>query len=265
MQNSHRMDLSNKKRIVIKIGSTSLTHPETGAVNLGKIEQLARQISDLKGRGKEVVLVTSGAVAAGKQTFGKKGKLASLAEKQACAAVGQAKLMMVYQRLFAEYSMTAAQILLTRFTMQDEEARSNAHNTFDELLKMGAVPIVNENDTVSTYEIRFGDNDRLCALSIVTSFRTRNYNRLLRHCPFDVAFEHPGKLFSERQTDNVRRAELFFEHPCRRKSACRNDEVASSVARSFVIFQRAAHSHTAALFKAAFFKPRPHRADNLLP
>ena len=164
MQNSHRMDLSNKKRIVIKIGSTSLTHPETGAVNLGKIEQLARQISDLKGRGKEVVLVTSGAVAAGKQTFGKKGKLASLAEKQACAAVGQAKLMMVYQRLFAEYSMTAAQILLTRFTMRDEEARSNAHNTFDELLKMGAVPIVNENDSVSTYEIRFGDNDRLSAL-----------------------------------------------------------------------------------------------------
>ena len=162
MQNSHRMDLSNKKRIVIKIGSTSLTHPETGAVNLGKIEQLARQISDLKGRGKEVVLVTSGAVAAGKQTFGKKGKLASLAEKQACAAVGQAKLMMVYQRLFAEYSMTAAQILLTRFTMQDEEARSNAHNTFDELLKMGAVPIVNENDTVSTYEIRFGREVHLC-------------------------------------------------------------------------------------------------------
>ena len=139
MQDSYRMKLAQKKRIVIKIGSTSLTHPETGAVNLGKIEQLARQISDLKGRGKEVVLVTSGAVAAGKQTFGKKGKLASLAEKQACAAVGQAKLMMVYQRLFAEYSMTAAQILLTRFTMQDEEARSNAHNTFDELLKMGAV------------------------------------------------------------------------------------------------------------------------------
>ena len=164
MQNSHRLNLAGKKRIVIKVGSTTLTHPETGAINLGKIEQLARQISDLKGKGKEVVLVSSGAVAAGKQTYGRTGKLGTLAEKQAYAAVGQAKLMMVYQRLFAEYSMTAAQILLTRFTMQDEEARSNAHNTFDELLRMGAVPVVNENDTVSTYEIRFGDNDRLSAL-----------------------------------------------------------------------------------------------------
>lgn len=164
MQNSHRLNLASKKRIVIKVGSTTLTHPETGAINLGKIEQLARQISDLKGQGKEVVLVSSGAVAAGKQTYGRKGKLGTLAEKQAYAAVGQAKLMMVYQRLFSEYSMTAAQILLTRFTMQDEEARSNAHNTFDELLRMGAVPVVNENDTVSTYEIRFGDNDRLSAL-----------------------------------------------------------------------------------------------------
>lgn len=164
MQNSHRLNLASKKRIVIKVGSTTLTHPETGAINLGKIEQLARQISDLKGQGKEVVLVSSGAVAAGKQTYGRKGKLGTLAEKQAYAAVGQAKLMMVYQRLFSEYSMTAAQILLTRYTMQDEEARSNAHNTFDELLRMGAVPVVNENDTVSTYEIRFGDNDRLSAL-----------------------------------------------------------------------------------------------------
>ena len=164
MEMTRRKNLSQKKRIVIKVGSTTLTHPETGALNLGKIEQLVRQISDLRGAGREVVLVSSGAVAAGKQTVGKKGKLGTLAEKQACAAVGQAKLMMVYQRIFAEYSMTAAQILLTRYTIQDEEARSNAQNTFEELLHMGAVPIVNENDTVSTYEIRFGDNDRLSAL-----------------------------------------------------------------------------------------------------
>ncbi len=164
MPYAYRENLKNKKRVVIKIGSTSLTHPETGAINLGKIERLARQISDLKGEGRDVVLVSSGAVAAGKQAYGRKGKLNSLSEKQAYAAVGQARLMMVYQRIFAEYNMTAAQILLTRFTMQDEEARTNAHNTFEELLKMGTVPVVNENDTVSTYEIRFGDNDRLSAL-----------------------------------------------------------------------------------------------------
>lgn len=164
MTSTFRKLLKDKKRIVIKVGSSTITHSETGKINLGKIEHMVREISDLKGMGKDVVLVSSGAIASGRQTLGFSSKPRKLAEKQALAAVGQAKLMMVYQKIFAEYSMTAAQILVTKSTMVDDEARSNAQNTFEELLRLGAVPIVNENDTISTYEIRFGDNDRLSAI-----------------------------------------------------------------------------------------------------
>ena len=164
MSSENRSRLKEKKRIVIKVGSSTITHPETGAINLGKIEQLVRHIGDLKGKGKEVILVSSGAIAAGRQAIAYRGKAKNLAEKQAFAAIGQARLMMVYQRLFAEYNMTAAQILLTQFTFLREEARTNARNTFDELMKLGTVPVVNENDTISTSEIRLGDNDRLSAL-----------------------------------------------------------------------------------------------------
>jgi len=163
-----RMKLKDKKRVVIKIGSSSLTHKESGDLNLLKIERLVRIISDLKGQGKEVVLVSSGAIAAGRQALHHPSKPESLAQKQAFAAVGQARLMMVYQKLFAEYNQLAAQILLTKDTMVNDASRYNAQNTFDELLKLGAVPIVNENDTVSTSEIplvdNFGDNDRLSAI-----------------------------------------------------------------------------------------------------
>lgn len=159
-----RVRLKDKKRIVIKIGSSSLTHSETGDLNLGKIEKLIRVISDLRGEGKDVVLVSSGAIAAGRQALNHRQKPDTVAKKQAYAAVGQARLMMVYQRLFAEYNQTAAQILLTKSTMLDDTARKNAENTFEELLKLRAVPIVNENDTVSTSEIQFGDNDRLSSI-----------------------------------------------------------------------------------------------------
>lgn len=160
---SARENLKNKKRIVIKIGSSSLTHPETGDLNLRKIEMLTRVISDLRGMGKEVILVSSGAVATGRQALGC-AKAQTVSEKQAHAAVGQARLMMAYQRLFSEYNQTAAQILMTKDTIVNNESRVNAKNTFAELMKLGAVPIVNENDTVSTYEIKFGDNDRLSAI-----------------------------------------------------------------------------------------------------
>lgn len=164
MKKSDREKLAGKKRIVIKVGSSTITHPETGRIDLNKIEHLVRQISDLRGMGKDVVLVSSGAIAAGKQALGFRERPKKLSEKQALAAVGQARLMMVYQRIFSEYDMSAAQILVTKATMKDEEARKNARNTFNELLKLGTVPVVNENDTVSTYEIRFGDNDRLSAI-----------------------------------------------------------------------------------------------------
>ncbi len=159
-----RGQLREKKRIVIKIGSSSLTHQETGDLNFIKIEKLVRVISDLKGQGKDVVLVSSGAIAAGRQVLRSSHKPETISEKQAYAAVGQARLMMVYQRIFAEYNQTAAQVLLTKNTMVGDNTRYNAQNTFEELLKLGTVPIVNENDTVSTHEIQFGDNDRLSAI-----------------------------------------------------------------------------------------------------
>lgn len=163
-----RIRLKEKKRIVIKIGSSSLTHPQTGDLNLMKIEKLVRLISDLKGEGRQVVLVSSGAIAAGRQALGHHGRPVTISEKQAFAAVGQARLMMVYQKLFAEYNQIAAQILITKNTMVHDSTRYNAQNTFEELLKLGAIPIVNENDTVSISEIplvdNFGDNDRLSAI-----------------------------------------------------------------------------------------------------
>ena len=166
--NPEREQLKNKKRIVIKIGSSSLTHPETGELNLFKMEQLVRIICDLKGEGRDVVLVSSGAIAAGRQALHCKKRPERLSQKQAFAAVGQARLMMVYQKLFAEYNQVAAQVLLTKDTMVHDGSRYNAGNTFDELLLLGAVPVVNETDTVSTSEIplvdNFGDNDRLSAI-----------------------------------------------------------------------------------------------------
>lgn len=168
---NRREAVKDKKRIVIKIGSSSLMHNETGRLNLGKIEKLVRTIVDIKNSGKDVVLVSSGAIAVGRMAIGLNEKPDELPVKQACAAIGQAKLMMVYQKIFAEYSTTAAQVLMTKATVMNDKSRRNAQNTFNELLNLGAVPIVNENDTVSTYEIKqvqtFGDNDRLSA--IVTS------------------------------------------------------------------------------------------------
>ena len=158
-----RETLKDKKRVVIKIGSSSLTHKETGGLDYVKMEVLVRELSNLRNQGKDVILVSSGAIAVGKRairltdTTGHK----PLAVKQACAAVGQAKLMMVYQKLFAEYNQTMAQILMTKNTILDNLNRYNAHNTFSELLKLGVIPVVNENDTIATYEIRVDDNDVL--------------------------------------------------------------------------------------------------------
>ena len=160
--------LKDKKRIVVKIGSSSLMHSETGKLDLLKIERLVRALVDIKNSGKEVILVSSGAIAVGKTTIGLHERPDELPVKQACAAIGQAKLMMVYQKLFAEYGTIAAQVLLTKYTMLNPVTRTNAENTFKELLHIGAIPVVNENDTVSTYEIEqvqsFGDNDKLSAL-----------------------------------------------------------------------------------------------------
>lgn len=167
MSNAREL-LKYKKRIVIKIGSSSLMHENTGKLNLMKIEKLVRILVDIKNSGREVVLVSSGAIAVGRSTIGLHERPDELPVKQACAAIGQAKLMMVYQKIFAEYNTIAAQVLLTKNTILNDVNCRNAENTFEELLKLGAVPIVNENDSVSTYEIEqvqsFGDNDRLSAI-----------------------------------------------------------------------------------------------------
>ena len=167
--NNIREQIKDKKRIVVKIGSSSLQHAETGDLDYIRLEKLVRELCDISNQGKEVVLVTSGAIAAGKQAVHLKTtegqtQAESMAIKQACSAIGQARLMMTYQKLFAEYNQVAAQILMTKRTVMDNLSRFNALNTFQELLKLGAIPIVNENDTVSTYEMQFGDNDTLSAI-----------------------------------------------------------------------------------------------------
>lgn len=161
-----REEIKQAKRIVIKIGSSSLTHKETKDINYRKLEQLVRVLSDLKNRGKEVILVTSGAQAVGRQVLHLSTIPSPMGKKQALAAVGQAKLMMTYQRLFSEYNQTVAQILITKGTMLRKTSRTNAKNTFNELIKLGVIPIVNENDTVATDEIEFGDNDHLSSFVV---------------------------------------------------------------------------------------------------
>jgi glutamate 5-kinase len=156
--------LKNKQTIVVKVGSSSLIHNETGNLNLIKLEKMVRELCDLRNQGKDVVLVSSGAIGVGRYAMGLKERPDTISMKQACAAVGQAKLMMTYQKLFAEYNQHTAQILMTKDTMTNNLSRMNAKNTFDELLNMGVIPIVNENDTVSTYEIQFGENDTLSAI-----------------------------------------------------------------------------------------------------
>ena len=163
---NYRELLKDKKRIVVKIGSSSLSFKETGFTNLMKLERLVRVLTSLHNQGKEIILVSSGAISVGRKKLGPlaEEEHSGIGFKQARAAVGQAQLMMIYQKLFAEYNQIAAQILMTKNTMIDGESRINARNTFEHLLKMGVIPVVNENDTVSTYEIGFSDNDRLSAI-----------------------------------------------------------------------------------------------------
>lgn len=159
-----REAIKDKKRIVVKIGSSSVIHPETGGMDFVKLEKLARYLTDIHNQGKDVVLVSSGAVGMGVQALGLPKRPASIARKQACAAVGQGELIGVYERFFKEYNQQIAQVLLTKYTMINSESRMNAKNTFIELLDMGVIPIVNENDTVATEELEFGDNDTLAAI-----------------------------------------------------------------------------------------------------
>lgn len=161
-----REKIKDRKRIVVKIGSSSLHHMKTGELNLTKMERLVRELCELKNQGRDVILVSSGAIAVGKKTVSVTPGKNDIPLKQACAAIGQARLMMIYERLFAEYNHVTAQILMTMHTMVEPSSRRNAQNTFNKLLELGVIPVVNENDTVATHEVEdtFGDNDFLASL-----------------------------------------------------------------------------------------------------
>jgi len=164
---NHRQELQNSKRIVVKVGTSTLTY-DNGDINLARIEKLARVLSDLMNAGKEVVLVTSGAVQVGVKKLKLKEKPTSIRDKQAAASVGQCELMHIYSKFFGEYSHIVGQVLLTKDVIEDEHVRNNVVNTFEKLIEDKVIPIVNENDTVAIDEIenivRFGDNDNLSAI-----------------------------------------------------------------------------------------------------
>ena len=153
--------------IVIKIGTSNITHA-TGNLNIRHVEQMVKVISDLKNAGHRVVLVSSGAIAMGVGKLGLAGRPEDMPGKQAAAAVGQCELMYIYDKLFSEYNHVVAQLLLTGSDVADEKRRTNFQNTMGRLLDMGALPIINENDTVATEEIAVGDNDSLGAIVACT-------------------------------------------------------------------------------------------------
>ena len=159
-----REKLKNAKRIVIKVGTSTLVYPETKKLNLSRIDHLIRNISDLHNAGKEIIFVSSGAIAAGIGKMGLPGKPDTVAENQALAAIGQGVLMHIYEKFFAEYGKTMAQLLLTGDDTVNEHARENSRNSLQTILNMGVIPVINENDAVATDEIRIGDNDNLSAM-----------------------------------------------------------------------------------------------------
>jgi glutamate 5-kinase len=159
----NKRDFSSFKRVVVKVGSSSVAYA-TGKPNLNQIEALVRQLSSLHKQGKEVLLVTSGAIGTGAGRLGLKGRPRTIPAKQAAAAVGQGILMHIYEKLFSEYGVTVGQVLLTREDFSDRRRFLNAGNTLHALLQFGVIPVINENDTVAVDEIKLGENDTLSAL-----------------------------------------------------------------------------------------------------
>jgi len=160
---NRRKKLETIQRVVVKVGTSTLTYPN-GKLNLYRIEQLVREMADLHNRGLEVLLVSSGAIGVGANRMGLKKIPTTIPEKQALAAIGQGALMQLYEKIFAEYNQTVAQVLLTRGDFDERIRYLNATNALLTLLKMEVIPIINENDTVAVEEIKFGDNDTLSAL-----------------------------------------------------------------------------------------------------
>lgn len=159
-----RDSLKTARRIVIKVGTSTLAHAETGKLNLYRIEQLVREIADLHNAGKEIIFVSSGAIATGMNKLGIRIKPQTIPENQALAAIGQGVLMHIYEKFFAEYGQTIGQLLLTKENAADDHARENSRNSLQAILDMDAIPVINENDAVAVDEIRIGDNDNLSAI-----------------------------------------------------------------------------------------------------
>jgi len=158
-----RKDLANSKRIVVKVGTSTLTY-ETNKLNYRRFEEISRVLSDLVNQGKEIILVTSGAVSTGVDKMKLSKRPESIEDKQAAAAVGQCELMNVYAHSFANYNHLIGQILLSANIVNNDTGKNNVINTFNSLLGKGIIPVVNENDSVSIAEIKFGDNDSLSAI-----------------------------------------------------------------------------------------------------
>lgn len=158
-----RASIPLSHRIVVKVGTSTLTH-DNGTINLVRMDKLARILSDLVNQGKQIILVSSGAIAVGVNKLKLPARPSSTPAKQAAAAVGQGELMHLYAKFFSEYGHVVAQVLLTKDVVETQPQRTNVINTFDHLLSSAIIPIVNENDTVATDEIEFGDNDTLSAL-----------------------------------------------------------------------------------------------------
>lgn len=160
---AYREALKKAKRIVVKVGTSTITYAN-GKRNFSQIDRLARELSDLQNQGKEMILVSSGAVAVGVDRLGLPAKPSTIPGKQACAAVGQGVLMHTYEKLFADYGQIVAQVLITRTEAIDRHRYTNCRNTFMTLLQQGVIPIVNENDVVALDELKIGDNDNMSAL-----------------------------------------------------------------------------------------------------
>lgn len=162
MKNEIKEKVKKAKRIVVKVGTSTLTYAN-GNLNLNLMNELAWILADLNNQGKEVILVTSGAIGVGSKSLNFKKRPNITKEKQAAAAVGQAELMHIYQNFFGKYNQKVAQILLTKNDFKAGERKTNTNNTLETLLEFGVIPIINANDTISTFEIEFSDNDRLSA------------------------------------------------------------------------------------------------------
>ena len=158
-----RAKIAEAKRVVVKVGTSTITY-SNGKINYEKIEKLARIMTDLQNQGKEMILVSSGAGAAGVGRLGLDAKPSTIPGKQACAAVGQGILMHIYERLFGEYGQVVAQVLLTKADMVNRHSYANARNALQEMISWGVIPIINENDVVAIDEFKIGDNDNLSAL-----------------------------------------------------------------------------------------------------